>query len=166
MKSGVHHFSYVLFLSLAMSLFHSVFPGSLNEISHWNEKKIGVKRNRRGSRQVMRIKKINKFRDNQYQFLQITITRIVWQIIRRITDMILGAIVLTCASLLINGDDWKWASKHGHGVIIWNILHRQLTFSTEQLQQTTEVAAVRVVPKKRTVASYCEQIFSQSHEHH
>ena len=39
-------------------------------------------------------------------------------------------------------------AKHGHGVIIWNILHRQLTFSTEQLQQTTEVAAVRVVPKK------------------
>ena len=38
MKSGVHHFSYVLFLSLAMSLFHSVLPGSLNEISHWNEK--------------------------------------------------------------------------------------------------------------------------------
>ena len=34
MKSGVHHLSYVLFLSLAMSLFHSVFPGSLNEISH------------------------------------------------------------------------------------------------------------------------------------
>ena len=39
-------------------------------------------------------------------------------------------------------------AKHGHGVIIWNILHRQLTFSTEQLQQTTEVAAVRVFPKK------------------
>ena len=39
-------------------------------------------------------------------------------------------------------------AKHGHGVIIWNILHRQLTFSTEQLQQTTEVAAVSVVPKK------------------
>ena len=39
-------------------------------------------------------------------------------------------------------------AKHGHGVIIWNVLHRQLTFSTEQLQQTTEVAAVRVVPKK------------------
>ena len=69
------------------------------------KKKIGVKRNRRGSRQVMRIKKINKFRDNQYQFLQITITRIVWQIIRRITDLILGAIVVTRTSLLINGDD-------------------------------------------------------------
>ena len=69
------------------------------------KKKIGVKRNRRGSRQVMRIKKINKFRDNQYQFLQITITRIVWQIIRRITDLILGAIVVTYTSLLINGDD-------------------------------------------------------------
>ena len=39
-------------------------------------------------------------------------------------------------------------AKHGHGVIIWNILHRQLTFSTEQLQQTTKVAAVRVIPKK------------------
>ena len=35
-------------------------------------------------------------------------------------------------------------AKHGHGVIIWNILHRQLTFSTE-LQKTTKVAAVRVV---------------------
>ena len=69
------------------------------------KKKIGVKRNRRGSRQVMRIKKINKFRDYQYQFLQITITRIVWQIIRRITDLILGAIVVTYTSLLINGDD-------------------------------------------------------------
>lgn len=38
-------------------------------------------------------------------------------------------------------------AKHGHGFIIRNILHRQLTFSTE-LQQTTKVAAVRVVPKK------------------
>ena len=57
---------------------------------------------------MMRIKKINKFRDYwliQYQFLQITIIRIVWQIIRRITDLILGAIVVTCTSLLINGDD-------------------------------------------------------------
>ena len=52
--------------------------------------------------------KENKFRDYwliQYQFLQITIIRIVWQIIRRITDLILGAIVVTCTSLLINGDD-------------------------------------------------------------
>ena len=57
---------------------------------------------------MMRIKKINKFRDYwliQYQFLQITIIRIVWQIIRRITDLILGAIVVTYTSLLINGDD-------------------------------------------------------------
>ena len=54
---------------------------------------------------MMRIKKINKFRDYQYQFLQITIIRIVWQIIRRITDLILRAIVVTCTSLLINGDD-------------------------------------------------------------
>ena len=53
--------------------------------------------------------KENKFRDYwliQYQFqYQITIIRIVWQIIRRITDLILGAIVVTCTSLLINGDD-------------------------------------------------------------
>ena len=52
--------------------------------------------------------KENKFRDYwliQYQFLQITIRRIVWKIIRRITDLILGAIVVTCTSLLINGDD-------------------------------------------------------------
>ena len=156
MKSGVHHFSYVLFLSLAMSLFHSVFPGSLNEISHWNEKKIGVKRNRRGSRQVMRIKKINKFRDNQYQFLQITITRIVWQIIRRITDLILGAIVVTYTSLLINGDDWKWASKTWpwcyhmeHSPQATDIFNR--TTTTDYRGSSSECGS-----KKRTVASYCE----------
>ena len=156
MKSGVHHFSYVLFLSLAMSLFHSVFPGSLNEISHWNEKKIGVKRNRRGSRQVMRIKKINKFRDNQYQFLQITITRIVWQIIRRITDLILGAIVVTYTSLLINGDDWKWASKTWpwcyhmeHSPQVTDIFNR--TTTTDYRGSSSEGGS-----KKRTVASYCE----------
>ena len=157
MRSGVHHFSYVLFLSLAMSLFHSVFPGSLNEISHWNEKKkFGVKRNRWGSRQVMRIKKINKFRDYQYQFLQITIIRIVWQIIRRITDLILGAIVVTCTSLLINGDDWKWASKTWpwcyhmeHSPQATDIFNR--TTTTDYRGSSSEGGS-----KKRTVASYCE----------
>ena len=57
---------------------------------------------------MTRINKINKFRDYwliQYRFLQITMIRIVWQITRRITDLILGAIVITCTSLLINGDD-------------------------------------------------------------
>ena len=157
MKSGVHHFSYVIFLSLAMSLFHSVFPGSLNEISHWNEKKkFGVKRNRWGSRQVMRIKKINKFRDYQYQFLQITIIRIVWQIIRRITDLILGAIVVTCTSLLINGDDWKWASKTWpwcyhmeHSPQATDIFNR--TTTTDYRGSSSEGGS-----KKRTIASYCE----------
>ena len=44
-------------------------------------------------RQVMRIKKIKKFRDyklTQYQILQTNITRTVWQTVRRITDEILG----------------------------------------------------------------------------
>ena len=155
MKSGVHHFSYVLFLSLAMSLFHSVLPGSLNEISHWNEKKIGVKRNRWGSRQVMRIKKINKFRDYQYQFLQITITRIVWQIIRRITDLILGAIVVTCTSLLINGDDWKRASKTWP----WCYHMEHSPQATDIFNRTTkdyQGSSSEGGSKKRTVASYCE----------
>ena len=156
MKSGVHHFSYVLFLSLAMSLFHSVFPGSLNEISHWNEKKkFGVKRNRWGSRQVMRIKKINKFRDYQYQFLQITIIRIVWQIIRRITDLILGAIVVTCTSLLINGDDWKWAGKTWP----WFYHKEHSPQATDIFNRTTtdyQGSSSEGGSKKRTIASYCE----------
>ena len=157
MKSGVHHFSYVIFLSLAMSLFHSVFPGSLNEISHWNEKKkFGVKRNRWGSRQVMRIKKINQFRDYQYQFLQITIIRIVWQIIRRITDLILGAIVVTYTSLLINGDDWKWASKTWP----WCYHMERSPQATDIFNRTTTTdyrgSSSEGGSKKGTVASYCE----------
>ena len=151
-----HHFSYVLFLSLAVFV-SQCLPRKFkwDQPLKW-KKKFGVKRNRWGSRQVMRIKKTNKFRDYQYQFLQITIIRIVWQIIRRITDLILGAIVVTCTSLLINGDDWKWAGKTWpwryhmeHSPQATDIFNR--TTTTDYQGSSSEGGS-----KKRTVASYCE----------
>ena len=57
-----------------------------DRISSYNIKTIS-------SRQVMRIKKkyqLGDYKLIQYQSLQTNITRTVWQIVRRITDEILG----------------------------------------------------------------------------